>query len=1074
MGHSKTKLVAAMLLLSILAVRGIHAQPGHPSIATTPRTLSYQGVLRPTDVNGKEAAPIIGDRLLTISLYADENGTARLWQRTMMVTVGPDGVFSVQLGTPDNPLPETQALDRPLWLGVAIDGGTEMRPLAQVTASAYALNVADNAVTTAKLADGAVTAAKLATDYIAGINVDGYRLTGHGSILNLHSADDLSLRYDSATSSLTIGHPQASFIGYQPAVSPNTDDGTFGPSNPASTNSVVGGTNNEAWDRPLGAPETNGHDFVGGGANNKAWGNYDAIAGGDTNVIIGDTSFIGGGQANHVDANFGSVVGGLGNHISGTGPLGFIGGGDSNKVTSNGGIVVGGHHNIVDGWPNADGAILGGANNLLNGASASIAGGDSNHVDDSAPNSFIGAGHVNTATRWGHSGIVAGDSNYAYGSKAFIGAGMANRNLGNMAAIAAGYHGWIDSTATNAFIGAGNYDSIGPTGGSSFIGGGTLNRVYGLNAAVVAGTTGGINGIGNVAYADASGIVAGRSNATTGASSFVGSGANDSVAANGAAIIAGEFNTIANGSINSLIATGYQNKIDSASPYSAITSGFSNRILGADATHAAGSPAAFIGAGNANSIAQGSDNSFIGAGTTNSLSQGSYNSSIVSGEQNIIASGDCVIAGGDTNSIFVGSEHSVIAGGSSNAIYEYNPYSMIGGGGHNSIASVYASITGGKNNAIDYASGYSFIGGGQDNWIQNYYRFSAIIAGHNNTISTINSSLGRSNFIGAGENNIIDGAGVDFAADPAFASAIVAGVFDTIDEAYSFIGAGQNNRSEDDGDFIGAGDSNRLIGGSENAIVAGRGNSANLSLTTALANGLGSAFIGAGDSNVINSTGVMAAIPAGDHLTAQSYAQTVIGAYNVPAGSVAYQSRLDYAHGGTAMDAPIFAIGNGSAVGGTSNAGEWSYDGHSVVFDQNDNSHVVLGTPGRYPIYGATYNDNTILAWGDVSAGGLVNDDFGVAYVTNPSAGVYVVRPSTQLPDARGLQQFAHGSVTVTINDDADSTVAVGTCGYATASHLISAAPYTMFIVRTYSGSGSAHICTDADLPFFFKVCARP
>src|SRR5439155_21193828 len=106
-----------------------------------------------------------GERLLTVTLYGDPDGRTTLWQSTMKTVLDTTGIFNLVLGTPDNPLPESQAMDRPLWLGVSIDGSPELTPRAQLTASAYALNVADSSI----------TAQKLATDYISSIRVNGQK-----------------------------------------------------------------------------------------------------------------------------------------------------------------------------------------------------------------------------------------------------------------------------------------------------------------------------------------------------------------------------------------------------------------------------------------------------------------------------------------------------------------------------------------------------------------------------------------------------------------------------------------------------------------------------------------------------------------------------------------------------------------------------------------------------------------------------------------------------------------------------------------------------------------------------------
>jgi hypothetical protein len=222
--------------------------------------------------------------------------------------------------------------------------------------------------------------------------------------------------------------------------------------------------------------------------------------------------------------------------------------------------------------------------------------------------------------------------------------------------------------------------------------------------------------------------------------------------------------------------------------------------------------------------------------------------------------------------------------------------------------------------------------------------------------------------------------------------------------------------------------------------------------------------------NTINSGADEATIPGGDSLTARSYAQTVVGYNNIPAGTFTKGTPHAFVAAGPQGE-PLFIVGNGDdGVTLQSNAFEVSYDGHTTAFDQNANTNG----GGRIPIFGGTYNDNTIIAWGDVTPTAVgaapTISDFGVSTVTNPSAGVYVVSLSTQLPDGAGSMTLSAGSVTVTVNDDTPVSTAIGTCGYATASHFTTVGTATTFIVRTYTTGSS---CSTANLPFFFKVCGR-
>jgi hypothetical protein len=77
------------------------------------------------------------------------------------------GVFNLHPGSGALPLHGAERMNRPLWIGTRSGNSDEMCLLTRLSSAPYALNVADNAITSGKLASGAVTSDKIAVDYIA-------------------------------------------------------------------------------------------------------------------------------------------------------------------------------------------------------------------------------------------------------------------------------------------------------------------------------------------------------------------------------------------------------------------------------------------------------------------------------------------------------------------------------------------------------------------------------------------------------------------------------------------------------------------------------------------------------------------------------------------------------------------------------------------------------------------------------------------------------------------------------------------------------------------------------------------
>ncbi len=140
----KTRLTRFVLFvfLSIPAI-SLHAQ--------APRTISYQGVL--TAKSGT-AIPD-GQHTLLLALYGSRTGGSVLYskQETVVTT---NGYFNTYLDS----IPATIAFNSPVYLGVSVDGSSELSPRSLLTGAPYALNIppaANAGVTKITSTDNSVT-----------------------------------------------------------------------------------------------------------------------------------------------------------------------------------------------------------------------------------------------------------------------------------------------------------------------------------------------------------------------------------------------------------------------------------------------------------------------------------------------------------------------------------------------------------------------------------------------------------------------------------------------------------------------------------------------------------------------------------------------------------------------------------------------------------------------------------------------------------------------------------------------------------------------------------------------------
>lgn len=516
--------VFTIALLILAGGIALHAQT---TTTDVPRTISYQGLLSTSD--GTTFSD--GQYQVTVTLYADQQGTRQVWQNTYSTQVN-DGVFNLYLGE-GKPLPDLGAMNMPLWIGTSVDGAGEMRPLTPLSASPYALNVPAKSITSEKLADGSVTAEKLAVDYISEVQVDGHKVSAKGTVLNLVGTPSVPLSYDEETQSVTIGQ--------LPAQTGDKEKGAkVLAQNDLWSTAGDGWTDNVGFYAPVAAdmlgPLTPGVPFnltTGTGfcmVFQPVGGGWDNIIGGNGNLIAAGTS--------------GSVIGGGGgpgtiNSIVGVSNKSTIAGGESNTigiafppVAVPFSVVSGGQGNTITAGGHA--TISGGIMNTTSGPMSTIGGGG-NHII-TAPEATIAGGHINRVDAY--VGTIAGGHNawiLPGGDAAFIGGGRMNNVDAMSAAIVGGNNNNINPGSMISFIGGGEGHIINAP--EATIAGGHINTVN----AYVGTIAGGHNGIIAVG-ADAGAIGGGRENTVNGTHATIPGGDRNATDASYAQTVVGFFN----------------------------------------------------------------------------------------------------------------------------------------------------------------------------------------------------------------------------------------------------------------------------------------------------------------------------------------------------------------------------------------------------------------------------------------------------------------------------------------------------------------------------------------------------
>ncbi|HET9137598.1 MAG TPA: hypothetical protein VFO76_13265 [Candidatus Kapabacteria bacterium] len=195
--------IASLIAVICLFTSTLFAQHS----ADVPHVISYQGKITSATTPLPD-----GEHNFTVRLYGDEQGTSVLWQGEYRTTVT-DGLFNLQLGSGGQDLP---AVHSGLWLGMQIDGGTEMKPYTSITAAPYALSVAN----------GSITAEKMNTDYVSSIKINGKKIGGKASELNIIGGGGVSLLYDEKKQALVVYDDQINTTPQQGSISDVNKGGT--------------------------------------------------------------------------------------------------------------------------------------------------------------------------------------------------------------------------------------------------------------------------------------------------------------------------------------------------------------------------------------------------------------------------------------------------------------------------------------------------------------------------------------------------------------------------------------------------------------------------------------------------------------------------------------------------------------------------------------------------------------------------------------------------------------------------------------------------------------------------------
>lgn len=140
--------------------------------ADIPKTIHFQGRL--TDLSGNPVGE--GNPSITFRLWDAETSGTMLWTGTYDAAVK-EGYYSVELGSGLHPFTGL-TFNQPYYLDLKVGSDPDyLSPRIKLDSSAYAMNVADGAISTAKLADSSVIAAKISDSAITTAKIQDNAVT---------------------------------------------------------------------------------------------------------------------------------------------------------------------------------------------------------------------------------------------------------------------------------------------------------------------------------------------------------------------------------------------------------------------------------------------------------------------------------------------------------------------------------------------------------------------------------------------------------------------------------------------------------------------------------------------------------------------------------------------------------------------------------------------------------------------------------------------------------------------------------------------------------------------------------